>query len=428
MVDAGRAPLDRRDQFIPVRRADIFAALFADCGFKDAGMDEQAGQVCRLVTAIIHFEYMGELERLRDAYHYFNPALSHNVPFGPDVLEAAYGDLTDALRHVLTAANFVEIDREEIDRAGSQGAAVKYKLRSGIDDFREVKLFRRGHHVQPLQVKEWFGFRTRSRNVEVYDDVVLLAATKPPSADPAGVRRAKPRRSRTVRPGTVMIKYFHDIASADLDTLFPDVRVVMNWTDRMMIGLPALFGGIPLAIKIAPAFIVLYGLLRFYFGMAGPTADDGLKEALIVTSGVLALGGFLMHQWMKYERQSLKYQKEINENIYFHNVNNNAGIFDHLIGAAEEQDCKEALLAYFFLLAAGRPVAQAELDAWIEGWLNHRFGLDIDFEVDDALAKLDRFGVLLREGDALSVPSLPDALRRLDYQWDNFFQFNVAEA
>src|SRR6185437_4012818 len=113
------------------------------------------------IGAIIHFEYMGDLERLRDAYHYFNPALNHNVVSGPDVLDAAYRDLTDALRHVLTAANFVEIDRDELERASDQGAAVKYKVRSGIDDFREVRLFRRGHHSHPIQVKEWFGMRTQ---------------------------------------------------------------------------------------------------------------------------------------------------------------------------------------------------------------------------------------------------------------------------
>ena len=61
-----------------------------------------------------------------------------------------------------------------------------------------------------------------------------------------------------------------------------------------------------------------------------------------------------MRQWLKYQRQSLMYQKELTDNIYFRNVNNNAGIFDSIIGAAEEQECKEAFLAYYFLSAASR--------------------------------------------------------------------------
>ncbi len=50
-----------------------------------------------------------------------------------------------------------------------------------------------------------------------------------------------------------------------------------------------------------------------------------------------------MRQWIKYEHQSLTYQKQLTENVYYRNVNNNSGIFDAIIGAAEEHmECKEA--------------------------------------------------------------------------------------
>src|SRR5262249_11374099 len=131
-------------------------------------------------------------------------------------------------------------------------------------------------------------------------------------------------------------------------------------------------------------------------------------------------------QWVKYERQSLRYQKRITDNVYFNNINNNAGIFDYIIGAAEEQECKEAFLAYYFLLTAKEPLEQAQLDARVEDWLMKNFQFDIDFEVDDAVAKLERLGVLRRDGDKLSVVNLDDALARLDHRWDNFFTFNRA--
>ena len=72
-------------------------------------------------------------------------------------------------------------------------------------------------------------------------------------------------------------------------------------------------------------------------------------------SGLVALGGFVMRQWLKYQRQSLKYQQELTDNIYFRNLNNNAGMFDYIIGAAEEQECKEAFLAYYFLHIGAAP-------------------------------------------------------------------------
>ena len=67
--------------------------------------------------------------------------------------------------------------------------------------------------------------------------------------------------------------------------------------------------------------------------------------------------------------------------------------------AAEEQEFKEAFLAYYFLLTASDPPDQATLEARIEEWLKKTFGVDINFEVDDALAKLERLGLLKREGE-----------------------------
>ena len=148
-----------------------------------------------------------------------------------------------------------------------------------------------------------------------------------------------------------------------------------------------------------------------------------MTAALAGLSGLVALGGFVVRQWVKFQRQSLLYQKQLADNIYFRNVNNNAGIFDYLIGAAEDQDCKEAFLAYHFLLAPGDGPLPDELDRRIEGWLKQSFGTDVDFECDDALTKLDRLGLLRRDGDRLSVLPLAEALVRLDQLWDNFFPY-----
>jgi hypothetical protein len=134
-------------------------------------------------------------------------------------------------------------------------------------------------------------------------------------------------------------------------------------------------------------------------------------------SGLVALIGFVLRQWLRYQRQSLKYQKELTDNIYFRNVNNNAGLFDSLIGAAEEQECKEAFLACFFLLTAQEPLTQEMLDRRIERWLAERFNLDIDFDVADALAKLDRLDLLRRDGDVLLIRPMPEVLQLLQRKW-----------
>ena len=74
------------------------------------------------------------------------------------------------------------------------------------------------------------------------------------------------------------------------------------------------------------------------------------------------------------------------------------------------------------------PPTEKELDLRIEQWLKDTFAVDIDFEVDDALAKLERLGLLKHDGERLTVRPPEEALARLDYEWDNYFQYNVPTA
>jgi hypothetical protein len=123
---------------------------------------------------------------------------------------------------------------------------------------------------------------------------------------------------------------------------------------------------------------------------------------------------------MRYQWKSLKYQTELSDNVYFRNINNNAGIFDYLIGTAEDQECKEAFLAYHFLHTAPEPPTADALEGRIEAWLQKTFGVAIDFAVNDALGKLERLGLLRREEERLFVSPLDEAIAQLQGVWARF--------
>jgi hypothetical protein len=415
---------EARDQFIPVRKSDILDAL-VDNGQLTDDAKAQFRQVCRMLGAIYHYEYFERLEVLRKDYYYFNPELDRHARIKIDNVERAYDELIASFTAVLKGANFVEVSHEEIERAHRESVLVNVNLSTPVDEFREVRFFRRGHHDETFELRKWFGLRRQKIVASVYDDVILLVATRSEN-EPTAKKRKKKRASLSkIRPGAVLLKYFRNIASADLNALYPNVRVVMSLFDKLFFSVPALAGGIPILLKLASTITVLFLVVGFYLGISAAIHEDQMKSALAALSGLVALGGFLMQQWVKYQRQSLKYQKELSDNVYYRNINNNAGIFDYIIGAAEEQECKEAFLAYYFLSTSPTPLTEAELDQRIEKWLADKFSIDIDFEVDDALAKLDRLELLRRDGDRLSVPPPPDALVRLDYHWDNYFQYNV---
>jgi len=108
----------------------------------------------------------------------------------------------------------------------------------------------------------------------------------------------------------------------------------------------------------------------------------------------------------------------VTDNIYYRNINNNAGIFNYLIGEAEEQDWKEALLAYYGLLTATAPLTRQALGAHVEALLVQMFGVRVAFGSDDALATLKEFDLLVEERGSFSVPPLAEALARLEKQWE----------
>ena len=127
----------------------------------------------------------------------------------------------------------------------------------------------------------------------------------------------------------------------------------MGFRDRLMLGVPALIGGVPILLKLASTLTVLFLVAGFYLGLSNAVRDEEMAGALAAVSGLIALGGFMVTQWVRFQRQSLLHQKILSDNVYYRNVNNNAGIFDYIIGEAEEQECKEAFLAYYFLLKEG---------------------------------------------------------------------------
>jgi hypothetical protein len=405
-----------RERFIPVRKTDIMTVLIAHGRLASEREREEFRRLCRLLGAIYHNEYFDRLERLRDDYYYFAPDLDPHARFDRTTQERAYADLLETFSSVMQKADFIEVSLAEIERAHREHPVLRVEVETSTREFREVRFFERGRHMETFEVSDWFGLRRRKIEAEVHDDVVLFAALKPEvrRRDVARLRRSK------LRPGAVLLKYFRNIATADLRTLIPNARVVLSLSDKLGLGLPALIGAVPIGSQLIPTLTALFLVIGAYLGLTGEIEGDRVKTALAGLSGLAAVGAFMMRQWVKYQRQSLQHQKALADNVYFRNLNNNMGIFDYIVGTAEEQETKEALLAYYFLFTAKAPVTQPVLEQTVEGWLKETFGVDANFVVEDALAKIERLGLLIREEGRLSVLPLDAALTHLDQVWADF--------
>jgi hypothetical protein len=103
-----------RDQFIPVRKEDLFSALIKHGDLANPAERELFWRFARTLRTICHYEYSETLDRLRDDYYYFNPEVAGHVAADRAKSDCAYDDLIRSLDKVLKDANFEELPHEDV--------------------------------------------------------------------------------------------------------------------------------------------------------------------------------------------------------------------------------------------------------------------------------------------------------------------------
>jgi len=109
------------------------------------------------------------------------------------------------------------------------------------------------------------------------------------------------------------------------------------------------------------------------------------------------------------------------DNLYFKNLDNNTGVFHRLIDAAEEEENKEVILAYYFLLKADKAISAQELDSTIEQWFQTHHNTPIAFDVPDAIRKLIELDMVETHDDKVQAKSLKQVKEKLNQIWDDHF-------
>ncbi len=406
-----------RDGFIAARKSQLADAIAAD-----AGGDTATRELLRLLGALLHHEAHERLEALRALYDPLDPDAP---PSTRDVSASAFEAFEAALVETLKRANYSEIDPNSVQTQRATKQLTGLAIKPSMAGIRRIRYFARGARSEKLEHRTWFGLRKELVHAEVMNDVVVLVGFKSEDEVVAADRRAFSQMRRGMRPGAALVKHFRNVATPELVTLHPGAKPSMRPRDQVFLAAPAVATGVPVLLNLWPAITVLFAVLASYFGAQGVIEDDELKRAVAAISGLVAVGAFVMRQRLKYEAQTLRYQKQLADTVYFRNLANNAGVLDLLIGAGEDQDAKEAFLAYCVLRQAQRPMAKGEIDNAAEAYLEDRFGLDVDFEINDALAKIERLGVVTRENEVYGALDPMTALQKLDAAWDNVFNFST---
>jgi hypothetical protein len=155
-----------------------------------------------------------------------------------------------------------------------------------------------------------------------------------------------------------------------------------------------------------------------------------LSTALLSWSAALAVGGYGYKSYFSWQIKKQDYNFRLTRSLYYQTLDSNTGVLNRLLDEAEEQECRETYLAYFCLLKHAPPQGWTaeQLDDYVEFYLEGcPLELKVDFEIGDALDKLERLGILKQHGKLYTAVPLEKALEVLDWRWDNYFKYNNPE-
>jgi len=125
---------------------------------------------------------------------------------------------------------------------------------------------------------------------------------------------------------------------------------------------------------------------------------------------------------MNFLNQRQKYMVVMAQNLYFHAMGDNRGVMVKLASRAAEEDVKEEILLYSVL--ARQVVRRSDLpevDRAIESYMQNTFGVEVDFDIDDALDRLISEGIVSEQSDGrLQTMPPAEAAKHIDLKWDAF--------
>ncbi len=438
-----------REAFIPYSRQEIIELCIAD-GIAIADQ-QNFRDFCNILAAYYHFKLHYALENLKANF----------VPFNPDIatdksrktltnweLKQKEDNLVTTFESILRRANYYPISQRELKKALLEDSMFDLKTEVNFEDFERMICYCRGDSAEKITVKKWL-FKKVTKKIDVYERVVLLIKFK---AKKRFEDKPVVKEELNFQPDKIYLYLYKNLSKLDIEFIFPNVEMSMNLKDRLLFGVPAIGAAVPLIIKVLPQILLILGVIIYLTLGYQPISELKVREEevrnimpLIITvfSLIITLGGFAFKQFTNYKNKQIKFQKNIMETLFYRNIANNSGVFQYLIDAAEEEECKEIILVYYHLLTSSSPLTAAELDDRIESWMLERFGTIIDFDIEKTLRNLAAIKATIQSNEANSYAvkqvsllkrdrdnrcqalPLSEAKSVIDNVWDNIFDYSA---
>ncbi|XP_003577515.2 uncharacterized protein LOC100830251 [Brachypodium distachyon] len=182
----------------------------------------------------------------------------------------------------------------------------------------------------------------------------------------------------------IFVKHFKNIPMADMELVLPEKKnpslTPMDWVKFL--------------ISAVLGLVTLIGSLEM------PKAD-----IWVVTAIVSGLVGYCAKIYFTFQANMVTYQNLITKSMYDKQLDSGKGTLLHLCDDVIQQEVKEIIVSYYILMEQGKATIQ-DLDLRCEQLIKEEFGVECNFDVVDAVKKLEKLGIVSRDsiGRILCVP------------------------
>ncbi|XP_038874654.1 uncharacterized protein LOC120067213 [Benincasa hispida] len=180
--------------------------------------------------------------------------------------------------------------------------------------------------------------------------------------------KSKPERG-------IYVKHFKNIPMADMEIVLPEKKnpglTPMDW------------------VKFLVSAIV--GLVAVVGSVEMPKADFWVIFAVLST-----VIGYCAKTYFTFQQNMATYQNLITQSMYDKQLDSGRGTLLHLCDDVIQQEVKEVIISFFILMEQGKSTLE-DLDLRCEELIKEEFGEHCNFEVDDAVQKLEKLGIISRD-------------------------------
>ncbi|XP_023528256.1 uncharacterized protein LOC111791227 [Cucurbita pepo subsp. pepo] len=173
----------------------------------------------------------------------------------------------------------------------------------------------------------------------------------------------------------IYVKHFKNIPMADLEIVLPEKKnpglTPMDW------------------VKFLVSAIV--GLVAVVGSIEMPKADFWVIFAVLST-----VIGYCAKTYFTFQQNMATYQNLITQSMYDKQLDSGRGTLLHLCDDVIQQEVKEVIISFFILMEQGKATLE-DLDLRCEELIKEEFGENCNFEVDDAVHKLEKLGIVSRD-------------------------------